>query len=254
MDRKDVLTLEDVWVHYDGTLALEGVNIAVEYGDFLGIIGPNGGGKTTFLKAVLGLVKPSRGRVLVDGASPEKGRRIVGYVPQLKDFDWDFPISVWDMVSMGRYRKKGLFRMFDKGDRRATERALETVGISHLRHRQIGTLSGGQQQRAFAARALVGEPKLLLLDEAMSGVDASTRTEFYELLRELNRDATIVMVSHDISAVSAYAEKIACLNRRLYYHGSREIPREELEATYGCPIEMIAHGVPHRVLQEHQES
>jgi zinc transport system ATP-binding protein len=243
--------LDNVWAHYDGTLALEDVNLSVLRGDFLGIIGPNGGGKSTLLKVILGLVTPSRGKVLVDNAPPSKNRRTAGYVPQMRNYDWAFPISVWEVVSMGRYSKHGILRYFNKDDSAAVERALDKVGMLPFKHRQVGALSGGQQQRAFIARALVGAPKLMLLDEAMSGVDATTRTEFYEMLNELRKDTTIIIVSHDMSVVSAYADKIACLNRRLYYHGSKEIPPEDLEATYGCPVAMIAHGIPHRVLQEH---
>jgi len=123
--------------------------------------------------------------------------------------------------------------------------------MSDLRDRQIGALSGGQQQRAFIARALVGEPKLLLLDEPMSGVDSNSRTEFYELLNELNKEVTIVMVSHDISAVATYASKLACLNRRLFYHGSKDLLPQDLEEAYGCPVGMIAHGMPHLMEGEH---
>lgn len=252
MSVREIVKLEGVWVYYDGTPALEAVDLSVAERDFLGVIGPNGGGKSTLLRAMLGLVRPARGRVLLGGVPPEKGRRIVGYVPQLKDLDWAFPISVWDVVRMGRYRRRGLFRRYNREDAHATQQALERMGISHLRDRQIGALSGGQRQRVFIARALVGEPALLLLDEPLTGVDATTRTEFYEVLNELNRSLTIIMASHDISAVAAYAKTVACLNRRLYYHGSKEIPPEDIEATYGCPVAMIAHGIPHRVLQEHQ--
>jgi zinc transport system ATP-binding protein len=251
-DQADIVTLDGVWVTYNGTTALEDVNLSVKQEDFVGIIGPNGGGKSTLMKTILGLQAPTRGSVLVSGRPPEKARKAIGYVPQLRNYDWAFPINVWDLVSMGLYGGRGLFRRYRREDRERVAEALEAAGISDLCNRQIGALSGGQQQRAFVARALVGDPGLLLLDEAMSGVDAATRTEFYELLTELNHRATIVMVSHDISAVSAYAKTLACLNRRLYYHGTRELPLEDIEATYGCPVEMIAHGMPHRVLHEHQ--
>jgi len=134
----------------------------------------------------------------------------------------------------------------------AAEKALARVGMEDYRNKQIGRLSGGQQQRAFVARALVAEPKLLLLDEPTASIDPAMQAEFYELLGELKKSLTIVMVSHDIGAVSVYVDKIACLNRQLYYHGSKEITSEILEATYKCPVQLIAHGtVPHRVLKEH---
>jgi len=248
---EEIVTLDGVWVSYNGTTALEDVNLSVKRRDFIGIIGPNGGGKSTLMKTILGLQAPTRGTVLVNGLPPERTRRQIGYVPQLKNYDWAFPINVWDLVSMGRYGRRGIFRRYRREDRQTVAKALETVGMSDLRDRQLGALSGGQQQRAFVARALVGDPRLLLLDEAMSGVDANAHTEFYELLGALNEEVTIVMVSHDISAVASYAKTLACLNRRLYYHGTREIPPEDVEATYGCPVAMIAHGIPHRVLSEH---
>ena len=252
MSDKEVVRLEDVWVQYNGVPILEGINLAIEQDDFLGIIGPNGGGKTTLLKIILGLISPSRGKVSVLGKPPEKSRSKIGYVPQHNLFDRDFPISVGDVVLMGRYGKSGLFRRYSSEDRRATQDALQTVGMLDYKERQMGKLSGGELQRIFIARALVAEPKLLLLDEPTASVDPAMQTEFYELLEKLKRQMAIVLVSHDISAISIYVDKLACLNRQLHYHGSKEITPEILEATYKCPVQMIAHGlVPHRVLKEH---
>lgn len=252
MANHEVVKLEDVWVHYEGTPVLEAVNLSVKEQDFLGIIGPNGGGKTTLLKVVLGLLKPSRGRVLVLGNSPERSRKHIGYVAQHSLFDSGFPISVWDVVLMGRYGRTGLFKRYSEEDKKAVVSALETVGMLGYRGRQIGKLSGGEQQRVFIARALVAEPRLLLLDEPTASVDPAMRTEFYELLEKLKQKMAIVLVSHDVSAVSIYVDKIACLNRRLFYHDSKEISAEELAIAYNCPVQMIAHGeVPHRVLKEH---
>ena len=252
MADKKVVKLEDVWVQYNGVPILEGINLAIEPDDFLGIIGPNGGGKTTLLKIILGLISPSRGKVSVLGKPPEKSRSKIGYVPQHNLFDRDFPISVGDVVLMGRYGKSGLFRRYSSEDRRATQDALQTVGMLDYKDRQMGKLSGGELQRIFIARALVAEPKLLLLDEPTASVDPAMQTEFYELLEKLKKQMAIVLVSHDISAVSVYVDKLACLNRQLHYHGSKEITSEILEATYKCPVQMIAHGlVPHRVLKEH---
>jgi len=252
MADKEVVKLEGVWVQYNGVPILEGINLAIEQDDFLGIIGPNGGGKTTLLKIILGLISPSRGKVSVLGKPPEKSRSKIGYVPQHNLFDRDFPISVGDVVLMGRYGKSGLFRRYSSEDRRATQDALQTVGMLDYKERQMGKLSGGELQRIFIARALVAEPKLLLLDEPTASVDPAMQTEFYELLEKLKKQMAIVLVSHDISAVSIYVDKLACLNRQLHYHGSKEITPEILEATYKCPVQMIAHGlVPHRVLKEH---
>lgn len=252
MAGEEVVRLEDVWVHYDGVPVLEGIDLSINQDDFLGIIGPNGGGKTTLLRVILGLVKPSQGRVIVLGSTPERRRKFMSYVPQHSLFDQDFPVSVWDVILMGRVGQAGLFKRYSREDKKATLNALETVEMLDLRDRQIGELSGGQQQRVFIARALVAEPRLLLLDEPTASVDAPMMTGFYELLERLKQRMAIVLVTHDISAVSIYVDKIACLNRKLFYHHSKEISAEELEATYQCPIQLIAHGVPHRVLKEHE--
>jgi len=251
MTGPDPVSIEDLWVRLNGRPVLEDVFLEVKEKDFLGLIGPNGGGKTTLLKAILGLIKPSRGRVLVYGMSPEAARKRVGYLPQRSLFDQNFPISVLEAVMMGRYGRKGLFGRYSREDEDAALSALEAVRMEELANREIGALSGGQQQRVFVARALVSEPDLLLLDEPAAGIDSSRQREFYELLRDLNEKMTIIMVSHDISAVSTYVKKIACINRKLYYHSSKELFAEDIEEAYQCPVEMIAHGVPHRVLKEH---
>ena len=252
MSHQEVAKLEDVWVHYDGVPVLERVTLSVQQGDFLGIIGPNGAGKTTLLKVILGLIVPSRGMVSVLGKPPEGSRKSIGYVPQHNLFDRDFPASVWDVVLMGRYARAGLLRRYSREDRRMARRVLQTVGMLDYKDQQIGKLSGGEQQRVFMARALVSEPLLLLLDEPTASIDPTMQTEFYELLESMKQRTAIVLVSHDIGAVSTYVDKIACLNRHLFYHGSKEIGPEILEATYKCPVQMIAHGtVPHRVLREH---
>ncbi|MDY6911606.1 MAG: ABC transporter ATP-binding protein [Chloroflexota bacterium] len=248
----EVVRLEDVWTCYDGVPVLEGVNLSIYQDDFLGIIGPNGGGKTTLLKVILGLIKPSRGRVTILGDTPEEGRKLIGYVSQHSLFDRDFPASVWDVALMGRLGKAGLFKRYGEEDKRAALDALEAVEMLDYKNQQIGKLSGGEQQRTFIARALVAEPKLLLLDEPTASVDTPMQTGFYELLEKLKQRMAIVLVSHDISAVSIYVDKIACLNRQLFHHGSPEIEADVLEATYKCPVQMIAHGtIPHRVLKEH---
>jgi len=252
MKSEEVVSIKDIWVHYDGIPILEGISLSVASGDFLGIIGPNGGGKTTLLKVILGLVNPSHGRVYVLGQAPERSRHRIGYVPQYNLFDREFPINVRDTVLMGCNGKAGLIRRYSREDKELAQGALKTVGMLSYQKHQIGKLSGGEQQRVFIARALVSRPKLLLLDEPTASVDSSMQIQFYELLVKLKKDMTIIMVSHDISAVSIYVDKIACLNHQLFYHGSKEIEPEVLEATYKCPVQMIAHGaIPHRVLKEH---
>jgi zinc transport system ATP-binding protein len=248
---EELVKLENIWAHYDGTAVLEAVNLSIKQDDFLGIIGPNGGGKTTLLKVILGLIKPTSGKVIVLGGTPQRNRKFIGYVAQNSLFDHDFPISVQDVVLMGRYGKVGFVKRLSDDDRKAALKALLTVEMIDYKDKQIGRLSGGEQQRVLIARALVAEPKMLLLDEPTTGVDMPMQTEFYELLARLKHSMSIVLVSHDISAVSVYVDKIACLNHQLYYHGSKEVGPEILEATYKCPVQMIAHGVPHRVLKEH---
>jgi len=244
--------LEDVWVQYNGVTVLEDITLSVQNRDFLGIIGPNGGGKTTLLKVILGLIKPNRGRVTVLGGPPEEGRRFIGYVPQLTQFDREFPATALDVVLMGRLGHKGLLRRYTEEDMEIAYKALESVEILDLKDRQVGKLSGGELQRVFLARALAADPKILLLDEPTASIDEPTKTELYELLKGLNREITIILVSHDIGVISSYVDKIACLNRRLFYHGSKEITAETIEETYRCPVELLAHGVPHRVLKKHE--
>jgi zinc transport system ATP-binding protein len=251
MQDKEIVTLRNVTVRYDDIVALEDVSLSIHDGDFMGIIGPNGGGKTSLLKLLLGVVSPTKGEVRVFGKPPRRTRRLIGYVPQHTEFDPGFPISAWEVVLMGRLGRKRIGSGYDKGDVEAAQEALDTVEMAAHTKRQMGKLSGGQQQRILLARALVTEPKLLLLDEPTAGIDAPTRTGFYELLNSFKERMSIVLVSHDITAVSVYVSKIACLNRRLFCHDSKELTAEDLEATYKCPVEMIAHGVPHRVLKEH---
>jgi len=250
---KEVIRLEDVWVKYGDLTVLEEINLSVQNLDFLGIIGPNGGGKTTLLKVILGLIKPARGKVKVLGASPEKSRRFVGYVPQITQFDREFPVAVLDVVLMGRLGRKGFLGKYTDEDKKVAYEALESVEMLEFKDRQVGKLSGGQLQRVLLARALAADPKILLLDEPTASVDEPTKTELYELLKNLNRKITIILVSHDIGVISSHVDKIACLNKRLFYHGSKEIERETIEKTYQCPIDLIAHGVPHRVLRKHKK-
>jgi zinc transport system ATP-binding protein len=250
-----VIELKDVWVRYGTQTILEAINLELkEPKGLLGIIGPNGGGKTTLLKVLLGLLKPCKGSVKIFGKPPEKSRDLVGYVPQYRRFDFDFPISVWEVVLTGRMSHTGFLKKYSEEDKKATEDALRTVEMFELKDRQIGQLSGGQRQRVFIARALATNPKLLLLDEPNSGLDPHMQDELYRLLNRLKQEMAIIMVTHDLSAVSVYVDKIACLNRTLHYHNSKEIPIEDLEATYQCPVELIAHGVPHRVLERHKGS
>ena len=248
-----IVSIKGLWVCRAEHAVLEDINLELQAGDFLGLIGPNGGGKSTLLKAMLGLIKPDRGSIALFGLPPAAARSRVGYMPQKTVFDQSFPVKALDVVLMGRYSRTGLLHRYGSQDRQAALRALEAVGMDDRAEREIGALSGGEQQRVFVARSLVSDPKLLLLDEPTAGVDSAQQTDFYDLLCHLNRDLdiAIVLVSHDVTAISKYVNKIACLNQRLYYHDSKELTNEDIEKAYGCPVEMIAHGTPHRVLREH---
>lgn len=248
-----IVSIRDLWIYQGEHAVLENISLQLFPGDFLGLIGPNGGGKSTLLKAMLGLIKPDRGEIAIFGLPPAAARRRMGYVPQKTVFDRSFPVKVLDVVLMGRYSRKGLLHRYGSQDRQAALRALADVGMADRAGRQIGALSGGEQQRVFVARSLVSDPELLLLDEPTAGIDSAQQKDFYDLLCHLNRDLgiAIVLVSHDVTAVSSYVSKIACLNQRLYYHGSKELSNEDIEKAYGCPVEMIAHGTPHRVLRKH---
>ena len=250
-EKKPVIRLTRVTAGYEGHLALRDVSLTVDEGDFLGIIGPNGGGKTTLLKVILGLVKPLMGEVEVLGTSPEKARHRIGYVPQVTDFDRDFPICVHDVVRMGcqKFRRSGIKKIRECLD--VIEDVMREMGVWELRKRQMGRLSGGEKQRVLMARALVTRPDILLLDEPTASMDSRVRMTIYETLLRLNSSLTICLVSHDIGVISAYVKKIACLNQELFYHGEKELTEEVLFRTYQCPVELIAHGVPHRVLKKH---
>jgi zinc transport system ATP-binding protein len=240
-----VIEFKNVTVKYGNLVALDEINLSIPEYEFLGIIGPNGGGKTTFLKILTGLIKPTKGEIKIYGKEINKMRSILGYVPQFTSFDNTYPISVYDVVKMGRLGKHSP----DDGDIICD--SLNTLNIYNLRHDLIGNLSGGQKQRVLIARALASKPKIILLDEPTASIDAKTGQSIYELLHQLNEKATIILVSHDIGAISSYVKKIACLNKKLIYHDTKEISRETLETTYQCPVDLIAHGLPHRVLEKH---
>lgn len=249
-----VIEVEDVRVRLRGHTVLEDVNLAVHQDDFYAIIGPNGGGKTTLLKVILGLLQPSCGTVRILGGTGAAARKELGYVPQFRTFDFEYPITVREMILSGRLGHVTRFpKRYDEEDRARTEEALRMMGIADLADRQIRDLSGGEQQRAIIARALVGDPKVLLLDEPTVYVDAPTAAQFYSILDRLRERMAIVLVTHDIGVIPEHVTRVACLNRRLYTHDTNEITPDMLEAAYHCPVDLIAHGVPHRVFSEHTE-
>lgn len=248
---RKVISIRNMWAGYEREQVLVDINLEVYEGDYIGLIGPNGGGKTTLIRVLLGLLTPTRGEVRIMGRPVQEGRREVGYVPQVVEFDREFPVSVWDVARMGRLGQRRLLQRYNSRDNEIVAGALRQVEMFDLRQRPIGELSTGQRQRVYLARALATQPKILLLDEPTSSVDPQVSKDIYELLKQLNEQVTILLISHDMSAVSSYVKTVGCLNRRLYYHGGQQITAEMLELAYQCPIDLIAHGVPHRVFSEH---
>jgi zinc transport system ATP-binding protein len=244
-----LIELEGVSFGYDRKVVLDNVSLKIEAGDFLAIIGPNGGGKTTLVKIIVGLLRPWSGRLRANLS----GRRgVMGYVPQFADFDEAFPLKVFDVVRMGRLGARGPRLFYSKDDNRQVERTLERLGLESVAGSYIGDISGGQLQRTLIARALVGRPEILFLDEPLGSIDPESRIAVIEGLRELHGRIPVVVITHDITPYAGMVEQIACVNRELFYHSGSELTEEMLEQVYGCPVELVAHGVPHRVLGEHR--
>ncbi|MEA1960463.1 MAG: ABC transporter ATP-binding protein [Bacillota bacterium] len=246
------LHMDSLGVRYGSICALHDINLEIDDGDFLGIIGPNGGGKSTLLKAILGLVEPSHGEIKVFDQNPLISRKAIGYVPQAASIDRQFPISVREAVLMGRLSgQRSFFHRYSKQDKEIAHYYMKELEILDLADRQIGQLSGGQFQRVLIARALSVKPRMLLLDEPTASLDAASSSHIYSLLQQLNKELTIILVTHDTLAVSSYVKSIACINHTLYYHGEPNLNNDLVMQLYGCPVDLIAHGVPHRVLGEH---
>ncbi|WP_346702914.1 ABC transporter ATP-binding protein [uncultured Alistipes sp.] len=245
-----LVTLCDVGVAYDGYDALRHVNLQIDDRDFLGIIGPNGGGKTSLVKAILGTV-PYSGSIRL---APElfRGReRLIGYMPQITNFDRAFPISVFEVVLSGLQGHHGFRTPYNRKDRNRALKLIENAGIAEVAQKPIGEISGGQMQRALLARAIIADPKLLILDEPTNFVDNRFEKELYQTLRELNDRMAIVMVSHDIGTISSVVKEIVCVNRNVHRHRSNILTPEQLR-NYDCPIQVISHGtIPHTVLEHH---
>lgn len=236
-----VVTFEDVCFSYGGPLVLEHVDLAIEKGEFMGLVGPNGGGKSTLLKILLGLLEPASGRVRVLGDEPAQARRAVGYVPQFAAFPRDFPISAEEMVLQGRLGHTRLLGGYRAADHEIARQAMLDTEIWDLHARPIGSLSGGQLQRVLIARALATRPRLLVLDEPTANIDLRAEKDIFDLLKELNARMTILVVSHDIGFISQYVTRVACLNRTLVCHATAELSGEMIQELYGAPVRMIRH-------------
>ena len=242
-DAGAAIALQGVCAGYFGRDVLDEVSFTVRRGDFVGIIGPNGSGKSTLLKAIAGLHPIQCGSASVLGSDPRSlDRRRIGYVPQIETVNWAFPVTVFDVVLMGLYGKIGLFRRPSASDREAARHALETVGMADRAESLIGQLSGGQQQRVFVARALVEQPELMLLDEPIAGVDATSQHAIFSILEERNRRGmTIVATTHDLSCVATWFSEVLCLNHRVIAFGKPDevLTEATLSATFGSHVLVI---------------
>ena len=244
-----IVELKDVSAGYNDEWVLKDVNLKVFKNDFIGIIGPNGGGKTTLLKLILGILKPWKGRVIKNLDKADKS--IIGYLPQITATDSKFPIQVTDVVLSGLMSRKTWFGRYSKEDKQKALAVMERIGVDHLKHNSFGELSGGQKQRILLCRAIISSPELLVLDEPSTYVDNKFEGELYELLRKLNKEMAIIMVSHDLGIITPYIKSIGCVNRNFHYHKSNKITEAQL-AAYNCPIQLITHGtIPHTVLKKH---
>jgi zinc transport system ATP-binding protein len=235
---------------YGTITVLKDVDFRVNENDFIGVIGPNGGGKTTLLKIILGLLKPEKGEIVFNHDLLNGNR--IGYLPQISTGDINYPVTVNDIVLSGLMIRKGIISRMTSTDRKKARIVIDELGLSEMSGATINELSGGQMQRVFLGRAIIGDPKLLLLDEPGNFVDTTFENDFYEKLRVLNKRMAILMVSHDVGTISSHIKSFACVNRSLHYHPSPEITNEDLLA-YGCPIQLVTHGeVPHTVLKYHK--
>ena len=247
-----LIQIKDLSASYDGRTVLSHINLTVYEQDFLGIIGPNGGGKTTLIKNVLGLHQPDKGKIHFYRNGQEVTEINMGYLPQYNNIDKKFPISVYEVVLSGLSKQKSLLQRYTKEQHEQVRRTIARMGLDGLENRAIGQLSGGQLQRTMLGRALASNPEVVILDEPNTYIDKRFEAKLYELLEEINKERAIILVSHDIGTVLQNVKTIACVNETLDYHPDTEVPTEWLEENFGCPIELLGHGnFPHRVLRCH---
>ena len=230
---------------YGTTPVLKDVNLSIRTGDFACIVGPNGGGKTTLMKLLLGLLKPSTGTIEILGQTPENARLVTGYVPQYFQFDMQFPIKVMDVVLMGRLHQHRVAGYYNRTDKAAAAAALQDVHLYELRGRLFSDLSGGQRQRVLIARALAADPAVFILDEPMANIDPAGQDDIYSLLQELNRKLTILMVTHDAGFVSTLVTEVVCVNRHVWVHPTSQMTGDTIRELYGGDIHMVHHRHDH---------
>jgi zinc transport system ATP-binding protein len=234
---------------YESNIVLKDIDFSVRESDFIGVIGPNGGGKTTLLKVILGLIKPVNGTINFNEGLLKRNK--IGYLPQMSAGDNSFPVTVMDVVLSGLMIHKSVMARIKAEDWKKADNVIGELGLSEIRRSPLNELSGGQLQRVFLGRAIIGSPALLLLDEPDNFVDATFENDFYQKLHDLNERMAILMVSHDVGTISSHVKSFACVNRKLHYHPSPEITNEQL-SSYDCPIQLVSHGrIPHTVLEKH---
>ena len=251
-----IIEIKNLSAGYDGRTVLRDVNLTVYDRDFLGIIGPNGGGKTTLIKCILGLLKPTAGEIAYHTAnsrpSSSSSQVTMGYLPQYNSIDRKFPITVEEVILSGLSSKKSLVSRFTAEHKEKARQVIARMGLEGLEERAIGALSGGQLQRALLGRAIISDPQVVILDEPSTYIDKRFEARLYQLLAEINKDCAIILVSHDIGTVLQQVKSIACVNETLDYHPDTGISGEWLERNFNCPIELLGHGtLPHRILGEH---
>lgn len=252
MTNQPIIQLTGIATAYNKNTVLENVNLTVYDKDFLGIIGPNGGGKTTLIKLILGLQKHTAGKIQFFKNGVEKKEIAMGYLPQYNIIDKKFPISVYDVILSGLNKQKSLFQTFRKEHHEQVRAIIHQMGLEGLEKKSIGQLSGGQLQRVLLGRAVVSNPDVIILDEPNTYIDKRFEARLYSLLEEINKDRAIILVSHDIGTVLQNVKSIACVNKTLDYHPDTGVTAEWLEAKFGCPIELLGHGdLPHRILKRH---
>lgn len=267
-----LIEIKNLSAGYDSRTVLRNVNLTVYDRDFLGIIGPNGGGKTTLIKCILGLLKPTTGEILyrvttasnnnpafLDNSATNSqfstlnSQFSMGYLPQYNSIDRKFPITVEEVIFSGLSSQKSLISRFTATHREKARQVIARMGLEGLEKRAIGALSGGQLQRALLGRAIISDPALVVLDEPSTYIDKRFEARLYELLAEINHDCAIILVSHDIGTVLQQVKSIACVNETLDYHPDTGVSEEWLERNFNCPIELLGHGaLPHRILAEHK--
>ena len=267
-----LIEIKNLSAGYDSRTVLRNVNLTVYDRDFLGIIGPNGGGKTTLIKCILGQLKPTTGEILyrvttasnnspafLDNSATNSqfstlnSQFSMGYLPQYNSIDRKFPIIVEEVILSGLSSQKSLISRFTATHREKARQVIARMGLEGLEKRAIGALSGGQLQRALLGRAIISDPALVVLDEPSTYIDKRFEARLYELLAEINHDCAIILVSHDIGTVLQQVKSIACVNETLDYHPDTGVSEEWLERNFNCPIELLGHGaLPHRILAEHK--